>query len=703
MAVFQITTRTAPSAKPPKKRRATARKAGRFVLIFFLGTVFISTFAALAGITRFNFLFFVLLPVCVSVFNMTIFHVYSRKIVVLRTLIAFIYFSIVIAWELLTHHPGTDEIIVVCTTLALAVMFEPLRDWVQSLMEQHFHLRNDEAIRAFIATLREEIDLDNMRDGLFTVIQRTMQPYSVSLWVRASGEQQKKSDGSEEIVIADDDALVVYLLHHSGVSAINRLRIDSSAVENVQSCHAELLLPLTSQGELIGLLVVGPHLKRYSYTREERTMLDTLAQQVAPALRIAQVVQEQQAQVRERERIEQELRTARFIQRSLLPKEVPALPGWQIAPYYQPAREVGGDFYDFLPFEDGRLGIILGDVTDKGVPAALVMTTTHAMLRTIAPQTLSPGETLAKVNDLLYAETPASMFVTCFYAILDPANGRMRFANAGQDLPCLRHDGNVSELWATGMPLGLMPGSCYDEHEITLAPGDSLLFYSDGLAEAHNPKREMFDTPRLMKLLAEHTDETPTIDFLLDKLKRFTGENWEQEDDITLVTLQRAPGACPVDTSSNTPQQVLDLSIASIPGNEQQAIERVGKAVQPLHLPAERFASLKTAVAEAVMNAMEHGNHYAPDKAVGVQVLTTDAAVIVRIRDNGEGAHDPIPFDETPDLEAKLAGRETPRGWGLFLIKHLVDELRVSNDEHDHTIELIMLRHAETTANTCIE
>jgi serine phosphatase RsbU (regulator of sigma subunit) len=251
------------------------------------------------------------------------------------------------------------------------------------------------------------------------------------------------------------------------------------------------------------------------------------------------MVQEQKRQVRERERIEQELRTAQAIQHAFLPKDVPAFPGWQLAPYYRPAREVGGDFYDFLPFEDGQLGFVIGDVTGKGVPAALVMATVHTMLRTAVQGMTSPGEVLARVNDLLAAEIPAGMFVTCFFMLLDPKSGRLCYANAGHELPYRRHDGSVAELWATGMPLGMLPGSSYEEYEASLAPGEDLLFYSDGLVEAHNPSREMFGFPRLKTLLETHADGASLIDVLLGELKHFTGEGWEQEDDVTLVTLQR--------------------------------------------------------------------------------------------------------------------------------------------------------------------
>jgi serine phosphatase RsbU (regulator of sigma subunit)/predicted ester cyclase len=245
-------------------------------------------------------------------------------------------------------------------------------------------------------------------------------------------------------------------------------------------------------------------------------------------------------EMRERERIEQELRVARRIQHASLPEEVPQLEGWQISPYYQPAREVGGDFYDFHLLSEGRLGVVVGDATGKGVPAALVMSTTCGMLQ-LAARALdspSPGEVLAQVNETLFARIPANMFVTCFYAILNPKRGHLVYANAGHDLPYLQHGGEAKELRARGMPLGLMPASSYEEKEIALDAGESILFYSDGLVEAHDPEGQMFSFPRLRALVAEHTEEGALGEYLLEELYSFVGEGWEQEDDITLITLQ---------------------------------------------------------------------------------------------------------------------------------------------------------------------
>jgi predicted ester cyclase len=245
---------------------------------------------------------------------------------------------------------------------------------------------------------------------------------------------------------------------------------------------------------------------------------------------------------RERERIEQELLVARRIQQASLPKEVPTLEGWQIFPLYKPAREVGGDFYDFHLLSEGRLGLAVGDATGKGVPAALVMSTTCGMLRLAAQNYSSPGQMLRRVNEALFPYIPSNMFVTCFYAILDPKRGSLSYANAGHDIPYLRRrGGDCQELRARGMPLGLMPGMDYEQKEIVLDAGEEALLYSDGLVEAHDPKGEMFGFPRLQQLLAEHGDEKESLeDALLEELSSFVGQGWEQEDDITLVTLRRS-------------------------------------------------------------------------------------------------------------------------------------------------------------------
>ncbi len=241
----------------------------------------------------------------------------------------------------------------------------------------------------------------------------------------------------------------------------------------------------------------------------------------------------------DREREAQERKAARLIQLQLLPEELRSPPGWRVSTFYQPAQEVGGDFYDFLELPDGQVALVVGDVTDKGIPAALVMATTLSILRVDEPRALTPGGVLVRANERLCHDVPDNMFVTCLYAVLDLASGELRLANAGHNLPYVASPGGVVELRATGMPLGLMPGMEYEEMGARLAPGESMLLYSDGLTEAHNAAGEMFGFPRLQKVVANSADGSALIDECLTELRRFTGQDWEQEDDITLVALQR--------------------------------------------------------------------------------------------------------------------------------------------------------------------
>jgi serine phosphatase RsbU (regulator of sigma subunit) len=644
MTEFRVTTRIAQPGGPKQRRRASrARLAFYDVLRYVNNITIVGGLFGLSLILFHTQWLFILLPVGLSlVISPTLFR--NRKLLLVTAGVAVVYYTVITLWELWTHNPSLTEIIIITTTLATALLLEPVRAATLNLLDRRFHLRQDataRAIEAFTTSLREEIELDQVRERLLDVTQTVLRPRVLGLWVRADpspqppplrGEGEPEADSTPQpttvraegeaertaragepekaplpvgeglgrgsaaplsvgeglgrglpttttttATVDASDPFAVYARQHPGAIELDRLRLDSEMLRELRANEVEIALPLASQGELLGLLTLGPRISRrrliprplffsilalllmsmptftlflydQAYTREDLDRLDQLGVQVAPALRVAYMVRLQQSEVRQRERIAQELRTAQQIQHTFLPKEVPALPGWHLAPYYQPAREVGGDFYDFLPLADGRLGIVLGDVTDKGVPAALVMTATRSMLRAMARESDTPGTVLARVNDQLAADIPPGMFVTCFYAILDPATGHLAYANAGQDLPYLRRaDGSVGELRARGMPLGLMPAMDYEEREATLAPGDTLLFYSDGLVEAHNPRREMFGFPRLADLLAREPSATadappaaPLIDTLLGAMAAFTGPGWEQEDDVTLVALHRA-------------------------------------------------------------------------------------------------------------------------------------------------------------------
>src|SRR3954470_15669070 len=342
------------------------------------------------------------------------------------------------------------------------------------------------------------------------------------------------------VEIAPDDPLLAYFSSVTGAVEIDALELDSPALRALKDAGVKLAVPLVSQGELIGVLNLGPRLSEQDYSSDDRKLLDSLAAQAAPALRVGQLVREQEAEAATRERVEHELEVARLIQHHFLPRELPDLAGWQIAAYYRPAREVGGDFYDVIPLSDGRVAFVVGDVTDKGVPAALVMSATRSVLRATAQRLIEPGLVLERVNEHLCPDMPEKMFVTCLYGVLDPATGLLRFANAGHDVPYVKTADGVLELRARGMPLGLMPGMAYEEKEAVLQPGDSVLLHSDGIVEAHDSDRAMFGFPRLKQTVAEHAGGQALIDHVIAELASFTGAGAEQEDDITMVTLERS-------------------------------------------------------------------------------------------------------------------------------------------------------------------
>jgi len=489
------------------------------------------------------------------------------------------------------------------------------------------------------------------------------------------------------VEIGPNDPLLAYFQSASEAVDIDALELDSPALRELKEAGVKLAIPLVSQGELIGVLNLGPRLSEQDYSSDDRRLLEKLAGQAAPALRVAQLVREQKAEAATRQRFEQELEVARLIQQNFLPRELPDLPGWQIAAYYRPAREVGGDFYDVIPLPDGRVAFVVGDVTDKGVPAALVMSATRSVLRASAGRLIEPGVVLERVNDHLCPDMPEKMFVTCLYGVLNPATGHLRFANAGHDLPYVKTATGVVELRARGMPLGLMPGMDYEEKEAVLEPGDSVLLHSDGIVEAHDPQRGMFGFPRLKETMARGAGGQELIDRVLGDLEAFTGPDAEQEDDITMVTLERSGGQTRMSGSSNG-TVLADFDLPSAPGNERQAMELVERAVADIGLHATRLERLKTAVAEATMNAMEHGNEYRSDRPVSIRVLRSPDRLCVQVTDRGDAGE--LAEAEEPDLEAKLEGRQKPRGWGLFLIEKMVDEARVTAERGGRTVELVL-------------
>lgn len=480
-----------------------------------------------------------------------------------------------------------------------------------------------------------------------------------------------------DVRIDPSDPLLAFLVTAPGPVDVSALPTFSPAVAHLKEQGAQMVVPLVASGELVGVLALGPRRSERTYTRNDRRLLDSLARYAAPALRLGQLMRQQESEARARERIDQELHVAQLIQQQFLPSDLPDLRGWHVAAFYQPARTVGGDFYDLIELADGRIMVVTGDVTDKGVPAALVMASTHALLRSTAEVATSPGEVLSRVNELLVPQIPINMFVTCLVLVIDPANGRTQFANAGHNLPYVRRGGRVVQLAARGMPLGLMAGSDYEEHETVIEPGDIVLLYSDGITEQHDDHGEMFGFGRTEALVAAATSGQDVVDEAMLRLHEFAG-GVEQEDDITLVALHRGRSGGSHDTVAFT--------VPSEPGVERDVMARVGTIVGDA-LKAPRLDALKTAVSETAMNAIEHGNRGQASLPVEVTVHRGPGTITVEVADFGRGQ---LREADIPDLDLKLAGLQTPRGWGLFLVDRLVDRVDELVDGERHLVRLIM-------------
>ena len=270
--------------------------------------------------------------------------------------------------------------------------------------------------------------------------------------------------------------------------------------------------------------------------------VQSCAAQIASALHGARVYAQQLAH----ESVSRELALAGQIQADFLPDVLPDVPGWQLAAMLAPARETSGDFYDVIPLPSGRLGILIADVADKGMGAALFMALSRTLIRTYAVEyETQPGLVLAAANRRILADTHAGLFVTVFYGVLDTTSGELTYSNAGHNPPYLLNsrDGNtVQELDRTGVPLGILDAGTWQQRLVHLAPGDVLLLYTDGITEAQNAQEAFYDEDRLRKVVRANLGRSARDiqDSVIAQVDAFVGDA-PQSDDITLMVVVRGP------------------------------------------------------------------------------------------------------------------------------------------------------------------
>lgn len=364
--------------------------------------------------------------------------------------------------------------------------------------------------------------------GLFTVAPPALVARMASLdfpLLLAPATDQDAYAGIANVT-AEDPAFASW--YAAGARALVPLRTDSPARQGT---------PRDRDGAgVVGVWIVGGRRSGDVLGRDDLLAFERVAA-------LAAVLLSAQAEVRERERIAQELRIARLIQQTMLPSNVPCPPGWRLAAHYEAAREVGGDFYDILPLPDSRLGVVIGDVSGKGLPAALVMASTQSLLRSLAGTGAAPHRVLADANRLLRARVPERIFVTCQYLVVESATGVVRYASAGHWPPLLRRAGQAVELAACGLPLGILAEAEYAVEEVQLEGGDDLVLYSDGVVEARNSAGELFGFARLADLVANGHEGPELLARIRDELVAFRGSGEAAQDDVTLLVLGRGGSA----------------------------------------------------------------------------------------------------------------------------------------------------------------
>ncbi len=418
-------------------------------------------------------------------------------------------------------------------------------------------------------------------------------------------------------------------------------------------------------------------------------------------------------------RITQEFEIARRMQTEMLPREAPALPGLQIVARSMPATEVGGDFYDFIRLDAHRLVLIVGDVSGKGVSGAMVVSAALSALRHAAEERRPPEEILTLANRRLARDLQKNMFVAAFCAILDTEAGTLTYANAGQTLPMICRNGEAfyltAPIYGDHFPLGIRPAAIYGQHQIALAPQDLLVFYTDGIVDMMNRASEPYSFARFLDSVKKRARAplNEMIEHIIEDAENFAASK-ERFDDITLL-LTRFEGNHHIARTSGrleTPPDSFSivasageirLTIPSREGYEKLAMSAAATLAELAGFPRERVEDLRTAVSEACLNAMEHGNKMRDINRVDVSFKPGKESLTVQIFDNGSGFEAP---QSPPDLAKKIRGEESARGLGLFLIEHLVDAVEykaLPELGHVTTLRMNKAESQEATFNSPLE
>ena len=442
-------------------------------------------------------------------------------------------------------------------TLGIILIFNPLRDRIQALVDRIFFRKeydSGEIVKKIGNAMTSLLDLSQILKKLagtfiedmfinttsFMLLNPATAEYQVYL-----SEGENKRDIENAVLKRKDPLVAIFEKEKRELTKYDVLEdpkyrlVSEKCAENFDMLKASILVPLVYQEKVIGLFSLGEKKSGKFYNRQDIDLLHAVANQGAVAIENARLFQENL----EKQRMEEELAIGRELQMSMLPAECPQIEGYEIAAYSEPAREVGGDFYDFIEISEKKLGIVIGDVTGKSVSGALVMSASRSIFRMLGENELTVRESMIRANRRTKKDIKTGMFVALLYAVLGVTDKSLTLCSAGQTLPVFRAAGSdetrLVETEGDSFPLGILEDATYEDTRLQLETGDKVVLYTDGIVEAMNEQEELFGFDRLLEVIRKSPAETAEalLKEIKDNVNEFAGAAL-QHDDITIIVIQ---------------------------------------------------------------------------------------------------------------------------------------------------------------------
>jgi len=430
----------------------------------------------------------------------------------------------------------------IISIIFVLLFFQPILSTLERLIEKFF-MKDRLDYRNILQNLSRDIlttlDPEALKDKITSTLKDTMSLSYAELIMRSVNGHLILNLPDRQVIFSDNEEWISILKKQTQPTGFDDISIqthDETNLAPLRELNPVLLIPFIHRDKLSGILLLGEKISQTNFSAEEMMILSVLSSQAAIALENAVLYRESL----EKQKIEEELELARDIQTNLLPKTPPSSKIFELAGHNIPSKEVGGDYYDFFLLKENSVGIAIGDISGKGVPAALLMSNLQAALRITALEFSEPHKVLSKVNSHITKTTSAEKFATFFYGIFDPETLIFRYTNAGHNYPVLiKKTGEIELLKQGGMIIGVIEDAEYQSANIKLEKGDSLILYTDGVTEAMNPLKDEFGEERLTEILRHSPDLSAPgiINKILEEVSAFTNGNYFS-DDLTLVVLK---------------------------------------------------------------------------------------------------------------------------------------------------------------------